>query len=309
MHELGKWFGGVLLVLSFIVLVAQPAMGQQAPFQSKVGDTSFSFSAFPLYQLDTGLEGGGDYSVRRYFFRLDAGRQMTTHLKAGIGFSYDYEDWDFSGASGFRGVPWGQIYRTGVSMSFLYTGVRKWALMVLPSLQSARESGSDWGDGLQTGAVLAASRAVSPKLMLGVGGGFFFGLEETSVFPFLVIRWQITEHLTLANPLRAGPTGPAGLELIYSFGKSWEVAAGSAWRSFRFRLDDQGLAPDGIGEVSFIPTWGRITWRLNRNLALALYAGVAFAGELKLEDQNGNTIGTVDQDNAWFGAFTVNFRF
>ena len=49
-------------------------MSQQAPVRSKVGDTEFSISAFPLYQFDTDLEGGGDYNVKRYFFHFDAGR-------------------------------------------------------------------------------------------------------------------------------------------------------------------------------------------------------------------------------------------
>ena len=59
----------------------------------------FYFGVSP-YQFDTDLEGGGDCNVKRYFFRFDAGRQMTTDIKAGIGLSYDYEDWDFTGATG-----------------------------------------------------------------------------------------------------------------------------------------------------------------------------------------------------------------
>jgi hypothetical protein len=99
------------------------------------------------------------------------------------------------------------------------------------------------------------------------------------------------------------------LELICAIDKSWEIAAGSAWRSFRFRLDDQEPAPEGIGEVNLIPTWARVTRRLDRRLSLDLYTGVSFDGDLKLEDRNGNEIGKVDQDTALFGALTVNFRF
>jgi hypothetical protein len=113
----------------------------------------------------------------------------------------------------------------------------------------------------------------------------------------------------LTNPFRPGPTGPAGLELIYAIDKSREVAAGSAWRSFRFRLDDQGLAPEGIGEVNLVPTWARFTWRIDRRLALDFYAGMSLDGDLKIEDRNGNEIGTVDQDTALFGALNVSFRF
>ena len=308
MHAFGKWFL-LLVILTFFVPIWQPAMGQQTPVRSKVGDTEFSVSAFTLYQFDTSLEGGGDYNVQRYFFRFDAGRQTTAALKAGIGLSYDYEDWDFTGASGFRGLPWGDIHRTGIDLSFQYTGIEDWTLFFLPALQFARESGAEWGDSFQIGAVLAASYRISPKLTLGIGAGLYTGLEDTKGFPFVVIRWQITDRLMLANPFRPGPTGPAGLELIYSINKSWQVAAGSAWRTFRFRLDNQGPAPEGIGEVNLVPAWGRVTWSFDRRLALDFYAGVAFDGELKLENRNGDEIGKVDQDAAPFGALAVNFRF
>jgi hypothetical protein len=99
------------------------------------------------------------------------------------------------------------------------------------------------------------------------------------------------------------------LEFIYSIDKNWQIAVGSAWRSFRFRLDDKEPAPEGIGEVNLIPTWARVTWRLDRRFSLDLYTGVSLDGDLKLEDRNGNEIGKVDQDAALFGALTANFRF
>lgn len=297
------------MVLAVAVLVRQPAFGQQGPGRPPVGATEYSLTAFPLYQFDTGLEGGGDYSVQRYFFRFDADRRMTDTIHAGLGLSYDHEDWDFTGATGFKGIPWGDIHRTSVDLRFQYTGIENWALSFLPSVQSAREAGADWGDSIQAGAVVAGAYRFSPRLTLGLGAGLFTGLEETKGFPFVVVRWQISDRLLLANPFRPGPTGPAGLELTYFLGDGWEVAVGSAWRSFRFRLDDQGPAPEGIGEVELLPTWGRVRWQLDRRWAFDLYAGYAFDGELKLEDRNGNEIGTVDQDPAPFGAVTISFRF
>jgi hypothetical protein len=298
-----------LAVLMIAVLIRQPAFGQQDPVRPAVGATEFSLTAFPLYQFDTGLEGGGDYSVQRYFFRFDADRRMSDTIHAGLGLSYDHEDWDFTGATGFRGTPWGEIHRTGVDFRFQYTGIEDWALSFLPSVQSAKESGADWADSIQAGAVVAAAYRFSPGLTLGLGAGLFSGLEEFRGFPFVVVRWQIADRLLLANPFRPGPTGPAGLELTYFLGDGWEVGVGSAWRSFRFRLDDQGPAPEGIGEVQLLPAWGRIRWQLRGRWAFDLYAGYAFDGELKLEDRNGNEIGTIDQDPAPFGAVTVSFRF
>ena len=297
------------LAISMVLLAWQPTFGQQAPVRPKVGDTVYSVSAFPLYQFDTGLDGGGDYSVQRFFFRFDAARQMTGDLNAGIGVSYDHEEWDFTGATGFRGIPWEDIHRTGVNLRLQYTGIPDWTLFFFPSVQSSRESGAEWADSLQAGAAGAAGYRVSPRLTLGLGAGLFAGLEETKGYPFLLVRWQITDRLLLANPFRPGPTGPAGMELTYFVDDDWEVALGSAWRSFRFRLDNTGPAPEGIGQADAVPTWTRISWRMDRNWVFDLYTGYIFDGELKLEDRNGNEIGSVDQDPAPFGALTVTYRF
>jgi hypothetical protein len=296
-------------MIILLILAGQTALAGQGPPPAPVGQTAFSFSATALHQFDTDLEGGGDYSVQRYLFRFDARRQMTPDLNGGIGLAYDYENWDFSGATGFRRVPWGDIHRTGVDLSLQYSGIEDWTLFLLPGLSSARESGAEWQDSLQAGGVAAASYRFSNQLTLGVGAGLYTGLEETRGFPFLVVRWRISDHLMLANPFRPGPTGPAGLELIYTIDENWTIAAGSAWRSFRFRLDDGGPAPEGIGEVETVPVWGRLTRRIADRWVVDLYAGYALDGELKLEDRRGNEVGSVDQDAAPFAAFTVVFRF
>jgi len=304
-RELCAAFVAVFLM----VLTVQPAAGQPDSPRYQKGDTEFSITAFPSYQFDTDLEDGGDYNVRRYFLRFDGNRQATDTINAGIGLSYDLEEWDFDGATGFQEAPWKDIHRIGMDVSLQYTGVEDWTLFFLPGIQSARESGADWSDSLQAGGALAAAYRFSDDLTLGVGAGLYFGLEETEAYPFLMIRWQITDQLMLANPFRPGPAGPAGLELMYSPDENWTVAAGSAYRSFRFRLDDRGPAPEGIGEVSFVPVWGRLTHRIGRSWTLDLYAGFAFGGELVLEDKDGDKIGETDQDPAPFGALVVAYTF
>ena len=296
-------------MIILLSLTWQAALAGQGPSPPPVGQTEFSFSATALHQFDTDLEGGGDYNVQRYLFRFGALRQMTPDLSGGVGLSYDYENWDFSGATGFRNVPWGDIHRTGIDLSLRYSGIENWTLFFLPGLESARESGADWQDSLQAGGVAAVSYRFSKRLTVGFGGGLYTGLEETSGFPFLVLRWRISDRLLLANPFRPGPTGPAGLELIYTIDQNWSAAAGSAWRSFRFRLDDEGPAPEGIGEVDTVPVWGRLTRRFADRWVLDLFAGYALDGELKLEDRRGNKVGSVDSDAAPFAAVTVGFRF
>ena len=103
-----------------------------------------------------------------------------------------------------------------------------------------------------------------------------------------MVDWQITPEWRLANPLRAGVTGPAGLELSWQPRGAWEWGLGGAWRSLRFRLDDEGSAPNGVGEETLVPVWLRGVRELGR-LRLAIYAGMSLEGELRLENRRGET--------------------
>jgi hypothetical protein len=302
-------FCSALLAVFMMVLTVFPAAAQQAATQFERGHTKFTISAFPLYQFDTELESGGDYNVQRYFFRFDANRQITDNINAGLGFVYDYEDWDFTGATGFQGIPWGTIHRAGIDFTLRYRGSKDWSISFTPSIRTAGEDGAEWDDSILSGAALGAIYRFSDDLSLGFGAGVYTGLEETQTYPFLMVRWQITDQLLLANPFRTGPTGPAGLELSYALDDNWEVAAGAAYRSFRFRLDDRVPAPDGIGEVDLVPAWGRLSLKIRTGWAFDLYAGYALDGELTLEDQNGNELGNIEQDPAPFGAIAVSYQF
>jgi hypothetical protein len=195
-------------------------------------------------------------------------------------------------------------------LDLTYTGVENWSFHFIPSVQFARESGADWGDSLAYGAVAMANYRFNPRLALGIGAGAFRDRDKTRGFPFITIFWQITDHLRLSNPLRSGPAGAAGLELSYAPNRQLEFALGGAWRSFRFRLDDQNKnAPNGIGQANIIPLWGRMSLNLSPRFGLDLYAGGAFGGTLRLEDEDGTLIAEVDHDPAPFAALILRANF
>ena len=57
---------------------------------------------------------------------------------------------------------------------------------------------------------MTASKVFSPRLTLGLGAAVFHRIDETEVFPFPVIDWQIDDRWKLMNPFEAGPAGGAG---------------------------------------------------------------------------------------------------
>ena len=80
--------------------------------------------------------------------------------------------------------------------------------------------------------------------------------------------------------------------------RSWQAGFGVGLLSDRFRLDDDGVAPKGVGESTSVPLWASIAYVLDDILTFELYAGAVVGRELRLEDENGNRISKQDVDPA-----------
>jgi hypothetical protein len=273
--------------------------------------TAYSFSFSPINQFESDFGQGGSVSVQRYVFNFDTSTPVANSLRAGISLGYEFEKFHFSGATAFAGVdPWSDIHRLSVGLPVSYRMTDSWSLFISPQVEWYGESGvANWEDALGYGAILAMSYRVSPRLTLGAGAGVFSRMEETKGFPYIVIDWKITEELRLNNPFRTSPSGPAGLELSYRISEGWEIAAGGAYRSFRFRLDGSGVAPDGIGEVDTTVGFARLTYRMGRDFKLDLYGGAALNGRVRIHDSNGNELGSDDFNTAPMMVLSLTLQF
>jgi len=271
---------------------------------------STSVAAGYLYQFGTAISGGGDFRVSRAFASADATGTTGSKTVLGLGLTYDREEYAFSGSSGLVAfVPWGTIHRVGFSPSLVRSISPDWWLLVAPSIGYAGEEGADPGDALVYGAVVSVSKTVRRDLSLGLGTGAFRQIGQWRVFPFLSVRWQINDRWRLSNPLRVGPAGPAGLELSYTLDGNWEAAAGGAYRSYRFRLDEGGAVPGGVGEIRGIPLFARLSRSWGQGWKADLYAGVALGGKLGLENGRGDLIGSASYDPAPLAGLFVTKRF
>ena len=103
------------------------------------------------------------------------------------------------------------------------------------------------------------------------------------------MNWNITDRLRLSNPLPAGPSGGAGLELSYALSDQWTLAGGGAYRSYRFRLNDNSSVANGIGRNSFVPVFARLSYAFDKTTRLDFYAAATTAGKLSATDSEGTT--------------------
>ncbi len=261
------------------------------------------FSVTPLWQGNTDIDDGGDFEVRGVLSSAGVRGGFGAGHSAGLTLHYNYFDYDFSDRTVFGGAPWGNVQRIGFSVPLVFNGGYGWFYGVTPSVDWLRENGADWSESLAYGGIFSATRVFAPDRRLGFGLGIYDRIEETSVFPFLAVDWRLNERWRLVNPSPTGPAGPAGLEIDYRFDNGWNLGLGAAYRSQRFRLSENGPVPDGVGEEKGVPVFLRASTDFSDNGSFYLYSGAIVAGDLRVEDANGNKLREESFDPApLFGA-------
>jgi hypothetical protein len=271
------------------------------------GDWHPFVSVTPIYQGNADLDRGGDFSVGGVVMRGGVSYDFGGGNRAGVTLNYDYFDYAFSTPEslGIR-PPWDIVERYGVTIPLSLDVGDGWSLGAAPSVDWFMENGADSGDALSWGATVSGIKRFKDGNRLGLGVGAFDGIEETTVFPYLIVDWRLSDRWRVVNPLPSGPTGPAGLELDYQFDGGWTAGVGAAWRVLRFRLSDTGPTPSGIGQERGVPVFLRVSRSFTDRLALHLYGGVVAAGQLRQENASGGLLREEDFDPApLFGATFV----
>ncbi len=282
-----------------------------APAQGPSSDGWRPFvSVTPIWQGNADFKDGpGEYSAWSAIVRAGITGPIGDGHRAGVTLNYDHTEYGFSSTTPFGAAPWSTVQRTGVSVPLVFRVSPEWSVGVTPSADYFKENGADWGDSLAYGAILSGTRAFAPDRRIGFGIGVFEQIEKTTVFPFIAVDWRFNERWRLVNPLPAGPTGPAGLEIDYRASSEWSLGLGAAWRSTRFRLAENGPVPDGVGEESGVPIFLRATRDFGRQSALNVYAGMIVGGKLSVDDPNGNQLQEAQFDPQPLLAATFSMRF
>jgi hypothetical protein len=290
-------------VLAALLAAVGPARAQETGWRPFVSVT-------PIYQGKGDLDQGGDFSVWGAIVSGGVARDLGGGNSVGVTLNYSYSDYSFSNPVAFGGVaPWNVVQRYGVAVPLQFALRDGWSVGVIPSVDWFRENGADSGESLVWGGIVSATKRFADGNRLGLGVGVYDRIEKTGVYPFLVVDWRLSDRWRIVNPLAAGPTGPAGIELDYRLGGGWNLGLGVAYRTTRFRLSENGPVQNGVGEERGLPVFLRATYAIRDQMALHLYAGVVTAGELRVDDSSGNTLRKVDYDPAPFIGATFTGRF
>jgi hypothetical protein len=287
------------------------------PIQARGSDdpprpgTTFSASATAFHQPGVNIDGGGEFTLSSGLFRLGVKLPISPATVIGLSVKYDVDDYDFSGLTEFGGLdPWNDVRRFGVSIPIILGLGQSWSLGLSPSIDWLQEYGADSSDSLTYGSSVFAFKSFAKHKRLGLGAGVFRNVEgDVEGFPFIAVDWRFNERWRLSNPFEADVLGPAGLELSYTINERWHIGGGGVYRAFRFRLDDEGVAPNGIGENKGIATFLRLNRSVKSGLDLDIYVGATVRGELELKNADGDRLASSDYSTAPFIAITFGGEF
>jgi hypothetical protein len=283
----------VLALAALLAAVSSPSAAQQSESARPLS----SVSVAALARLNANLDGGGDFAVNGIVAKGTLGRAFGSSFTAGLTLGYGYEDWRF-GTPGALGAaaPWGAIHAPSIGAGMRYRYSDALTFLVSPQVEWDYEKGASTSDAVSYGAVVGALYTYSRALTLGVGAAAFRQIDDTKIFPFLIVNWQINDRLLLSNPLEAGPTGGPGLELTYEINDAWDAGVGVAFRETRFRLRRDGPVPDGIGRDKGVPVFAHLAFSPSQALTVDFYAGAIVDGNVRVLDQNGSTVTSADYD-------------
>lgn len=310
-----SFFPAAILLFSTLFLPAS-VMAENPQANTERKGPPLGWSTFTrggaVYQADSDLDEGGSYESSRFNIQAGVGYSWDprTSMSLAVGYSADGYSFSKGEGSGISALnPWDTVHSLSLSLPVRYGMTDDWSAFFIPSLRSTGESGASFDDTLTGGVFAGVAYKFGDRLTIGPGLGVISQLEESaSVFPVLIINWKITERLSLETGRGLAATLGPGLSLNYRASQQWKFAVGGRYEKLRFRLDENGKVPGGIGEDTAIPIFASCTYSFNPRATLSLVGGVELEDELQIEDSDGNQIAKESGDPALFGGITFSVR-
>lgn len=260
-----------------------------------------------IQQFSTNLATGGSYSVRRGFVEPGLSYVLGPLGSVGLRIGYGYSDYTFSSVNV---QPWNDVNDISISIPIRWAVSDTVQVFAVPTLRFDYETGAKAKDGFTGGAIIAAGWRINDSLFIGPGAGVFSGLgEDVNIFPVIALDWEISDTLALRTGSGLGASRGPGLTLEWDVSETWRIGLGGRYEKIRFRLDDRGPTPGGIGEDRAAPLFLTASWNPSERASLTAIAGVETSGRLSLEDSAGRVVSRTEYDPGTFFGFAFNLRF
>jgi len=291
------------------VSAEEPTGAQPIDPDSVTSNFTFTAGGGYLYGFDGDFDNQGHVRSSRLDIGADVDWRFAEDWNISLKFNYVLDQYDFSSDNGLApGEPWSDINQFDMGVILSYQFLNDWTIWGGAVLETSYETGADWNDSNTGGGLIGLTCTISKDLVLGGGLAIVTRLEDDIRFiPIVIINWNITDTLTLTSRT-SGAFGGAAVEMVWHV-DPWEFAVGGVHKYSRFRLDDDVIAPDGVGEEDSFPLYGRIGYNFSDNISLDFLGGATCFGKMELDDSNGDRINSEDFDAALFLGAYLKMRF
>ncbi len=290
---------------------AQPADSQSSSPRPQLPDYIASVDLTATVMLPAGLDNSpAEYSASKAGFGFDVIKPFADGSAFGVGLSSAATFYSFSDAQTLLGgnEPWGTVATHGIQAFYSTPRSHGFSYLFGVQVESSGELGADLGDTLTFGGLAGFRYHVGEGLFLGLGVAVATRLEDsTLVIPLPVVEWTIDDQWSLKTG--GGGAGGGGVTLEYAPSEQWNFALSAGFDSVRFRLDDEGPNPGGIGEDSSVPISLGATWNFDQQGSAFVRVIVPVWRQLRADDPDGNTIFEHDADITPSFQFGIEGRF
>jgi hypothetical protein len=280
---------------------------------SMVGDPSLRFEWRGKVATDfqtefkTKTDGGDSFESWRLGVAGDFGGPINESILVRIRAGYRHASYNFRqdnepngrldyGSSELPRDPWGSVNTFElVPTTTILVGSRFSVIAAVP-IHWAGETGAR-RNGFAAGVSALVRWQITDNLRIGAGIGVTSQLEDDAeTFPIVSLDWQISDTInfrTEGSWLQGG-----NATLLWGPSESIRLAFSAGYERNRFRLDDNGFQSDrnGIGEVTAVPLEVGLRFRLFERAFFDFRLGLAVAGQLRIESDNGHKLYEEDYD-------------
>lgn len=246
--------------------------------------------------------GEGDIQVSRVRADLGVGVPIGDRSNIDISFDNEWSFYDFSEPNAFGAQsPWDDVWERGLRIMFSTQETERLAWYLGADITASGEYGADFGDSLTYGGIGGVRYAFSDSFTAGLGVFVRSRLEDDALFiPAFAFLWNISDQWSLSS--QNGLT----LKLSYKATEALNLFLEGGYESREFRLDDEGIAPDGIGKDRRVPIALGAQYRFSPAVSLTGKAGAYAWQRYRLDDEEGAKIAEYEADPAAF--FTLELR-
>jgi hypothetical protein len=266
-----------------------------------------------VQHTEADLDEGGDFSMQRANARTRFFVPLSERFIFDTEIAYELSHYDFGGG-GF-GIaaqdPWSTTNNMHIRPLAVAMIHDDFALLGGPIIDYSGESGADFYDSITFGWIGAFRWQVSESFAFGLGLQISDRLEDSTAFyPTFILNWQVTDRLLVRNTdFNLGAAGGTGAEAMYDLTDRLSVGAGFQAQIREFRLDENGVAPNGVGREVTYPVYARIDWSPTPKVMVSGFAGAFTGGSLQLKDSNGFKLHDEDYNTNFGFGLQVRGRF